>query len=81
MNLSNLIQSLSAYRVRSLHTSLNQPEEPDPDIGSIDNNPAPTPIDQPLTVARGLLQNGATTPLSQQLNSTESFSEAINGNN
>ena len=81
MNLSNLIQSLSAYRVRSLHTSLNQPEEPDPDIGSIDNNPEPTPIDQPLTVARGLLQHGATTPLSQQLNSTESFSKAINGNN
>ncbi|EAR17767.1 hypothetical protein WH7805_09564 [Synechococcus sp. WH 7805] len=81
MNLSNLIESLSAYRARSLHTSLNQPEEPDPDISSIDNNPALTPIDQPLTVARGLLQNGATTPPSQQLNSTESFSEAINGNN
>ncbi|WP_415408971.1 S8 family serine peptidase [Synechococcus sp. A10-1-5-9] len=32
-------------------------------------------------MARGLLQNGATTPLSQQLNSTESFSEAIHGNN
>ena len=78
MNFSNLIDLLSAYRVRSLHTSLNQPEDPDPDIDSTENNQQSNPTDQPLTMAPGLLQGGATTPSSQQLNPIESFSEAIN---
>ena len=82
MKLFNLMDSLDAYRMRSLHTSLNQPEDPDPDISSIDSNTESTPVAQPLTVARGLLQNDATTTTySEQINSIESFSEVILGNN
>ena len=81
MNLSNLIESLSTYRARSLHTSLAKTGNQDQDINSIDNTLEPPPVIQPPRVVRGLLQNGDTTPSSHQLDSIESFSEAISKNN